>query len=213
VTSAGSDGDLADGIASALGLAVPGVGEIAQGHLAKLIRKSFGELTSGRRVIRAVERSTGMSYEDVVEAIEEDPRLQPVALRVLVAAVQTGHHKTLDALGATFGIALAERPRLDEVELMLIAIKELTAQHFALLETLASPPPPEQSADEASQWHGVNLAQWLGWTQGLVYMVLPGLFSAGLVETPPSIGFSGFRFFRPSEMGSVMLDVLARLAD
>lgn len=174
-----------DTVAGALGSLIPG-GGVASGLLKPLVAKVRDECSRSRhRVIRAIQSQTGATYEEIIESIEQDPALQPLFVRAMVAATQTGHHSILDALGASFGLAVQDRHRIDEAEILLIALKDLAAHHLTLLEILRDL--VQESDDSPTRTlEAINGA--CDWTEGVTEMALQGLVNAGLVATRSGFG-------------------------
>ena len=148
-----------------------------------------------------------MSREELADNISEDPRLIPLATRVLYAAGMTGQDAILRALGTALGDAVRDREKIDEVELLLIGIADLRKQHIVILETMTE---PARSSKLPAYWHSELLAQKSGFSRDLVNMCLSGLVRSGLIrQIDEAYGVC----YEISELGQTALEVLNELAD
>jgi hypothetical protein len=86
-----------------------------------------------------------MDREELGEVIAEDPRLIPLLERILFTAGMTGHDRTLSAMGAALAHALRNRDRIDEAELLLIAVSDLRGEHIAVLQPSPRTPRPPRT--------------------------------------------------------------------
>ena len=85
---------------------IPGVGPL----LAPLAKRAFKSIReewarNSSKALRAAERISGMSREELSDRISDDPRLIPLVTRVLYAAGMTGQDTILRALGTALGDA------------------------------------------------------------------------------------------------------------
>ena len=106
--------DLAGELAGAALL--PGFGAFTK-VLARGLRQEWTR--KGSVALRAAEKASGLTREEMGEAIAEDPRLLPLVTLLLYVAGMNGHDRTLAAMGTVLGDALRERKALDECELIL----------------------------------------------------------------------------------------------
>ena len=104
-------------------------------HLSKKIREECARNSS--KALRAAERASGFSREDLADHISENPRLIPLVIRVLYTAGMTGQDAILRALGTALGDAGRDPVKIDEAELLLIGMANLRAHHIAILEVPA----------------------------------------------------------------------------
>src|SRR3954447_61548 len=93
-------------LAGLAGIALPGVGTASQ-WMARKIHEEWARHRS--TALRAAERTSGLSREDLAETVSADPRLVPLVTRLLYAAGMNGHDGTLRAMGAAFGDAVRDR--------------------------------------------------------------------------------------------------------
>ncbi len=96
-------------VASLVASFVPGLGPLL-GPLAARLSQALGEewQRNTSRSLRAAEKVSGLSREDLAEAIAADPRLVPLLTRVLFQAGMSGSDDKLQALGAGLGWAVAD---------------------------------------------------------------------------------------------------------
>lgn len=127
------------------GALFPGLGLIS-GRLAGAVRTEWERNASS--ALRAAERSSGRSREDLEELITADPDVLPLYMHVLWAAGMNGHDVTLRAMGTALGSAARARiggdqDAFDTAEDALRAMREFTPRQFKALRHLdgyVSPP-------------------------------------------------------------------------
>ncbi|RNM12226.1 hypothetical protein [Nocardioides pocheonensis] len=194
---------------------------VATDPMARLSAKARAELARTRSIaLRAAEDLAGMTREDLGERIAANPKLVPIAARVLWQAGMTGQDEVLEALGAVLGNAAAHPDRADEAEVLLLGIEALRRQHIALLRVMAGPPQwksnePEPYQDlqpvqvtalgEAERWNVEALAEASGMTDDQAALAATGLSNAGFARALSVLGGTGFQV---TEMGQVLLEVL-----
>lgn len=132
---------------------VPG-GNAAEAGIRGLIRRLREEHARNTSVAwRAATAAWGLSREDLVEFVEENPRGVPMYLLILHAAGTNGYEETLRAMGAVFGAAAssAKLGNVSEVaraDAALRAMSDLTPHHFRALKHFLDHP-PEPTADSS----------------------------------------------------------------
>ncbi len=125
---------------------------------------------------------------------------------LLYAAGMNGHYSVLGAMGAALGDAAADRTRIDECELILIALSDLTDAHASLLRLLSQP--PDRPADDGGgpgSWTQETLLQSANLADSVGPLILAALVSRGLALIPP------LTFGTPvhiTTLGGVVLEVL-----
>jgi predicted transcriptional regulator len=181
---------------------IPVIGPIAGLFTKRSVAKIREE--HARRVsiaLRAAERLSGMTREELGDAIAEDPRLVPLVTRVLYAAGMNGHDRTLAAMGTALGDAVRDRDRLGEVELILAALADLGAEHVILLGVLGG----AGTGSTADRLIIGNSAL----SHRVFRLCLAGLISRGLVTSRTGRSFNVH--YDITELGRVVLEVLAEL--
>src|SRR5450631_2725122 len=133
---------LADDIVEGIVSLIPIAGPLAAPLAKRLTRAVRAERARNFSVaIKAAERMSGRTREQLAEAIEEDPRLVPLVTRLLYAAGMTGQEESLWLMGAAFGDAVREPEKLDDAEMVLGAMTDLRAHHVRVLQLLATVAP------------------------------------------------------------------------
>lgn len=156
---------------------LPGLGPVLR-RLVGLVSDEWARNASTS--IRAAEQISGMSREDIAEALEDDPKLIPLVTRLLFAAGQTGHDEILLGMGVALGDALRSRDRIDDAELVLMGIQHLRPQHIRVLRSLS---PIGESMGPASSLPEEGDPVW--------HMCIAGLIAAGLVQPVALWGGTG----------------------
>ncbi len=182
---AGQDDDLGpELVASTAGL-LPLVG--ASAPLIKRLARAVRDEHRRRQSVAlnlAEEYAGGLSREELTEQIAAHPHLQPLLVRLLHAAGMNGHDRTLRALGGALGTAVADRTRIDECELILTALADLTETHVVVLQ---------QIDDGASnEWTTALVADVLRLSEKVTGLAVATLLSRGLIEQraiphPPNV--------------------------
>lgn len=132
--------------------------------------------------LRAAERSSGMTREDLADKLSEDPRLIPLVTRVLFAAGMTGKDTILRALGTALGDAVRDPDNIDEAELLLISMTNLRTQHLVILEILSEDPPQPDDPRNRTYWHRELIAAKSDYRRDLVDLCVSGLVGSGLIS-------------------------------
>jgi hypothetical protein len=189
-----------------VGAAVPGTGVLGRRLLSK-VREERTRRQS--RALKIAEQRSGLSREGLAEKIAEEPQLVPLVTRLLHAAGMNGHDQTLDALGAAFGRAVAERESRDECELILVALADLTEDHTRTLLRLTEEPP--RLTGTANVWTPDLLVNSGGLPPRTAALCLAAVVARGLVENPT--GFGGLTVLRVTALGFEVLAVLREYAD
>jgi hypothetical protein len=134
------------------------------------------------KALRAAERVSGMSREDLADRISENPRLIPLAVRVLYTAGMTGQDTILQALGTAFGDAVRDPEKIDYVELLLIGIADLREYHIVILRIMTEKQPHPSVPGEFIYWGSDPLAEKSGYSRDLVDICIAGLVRSGLIH-------------------------------
>lgn len=219
-----ADDNLADDLTGGAFGMIPLLGPLLEPlgrRLTTAIREEWQRASS--KALKAAERVSQMSREDLAEAIAADPRLVPLATRVLFQAGMTGQDETLAALGAVLGNAVRHRDQIDEVEILLGAVAEIRRPHVVVLRVLDSEPPivrgrnaqpePGESLEgPIRHWHDSNIPQHVtAMSEHFTRLAVIGLVNAGLVSE--SLGYGGDNRYLVTDLGGALLDVLATLDD
>jgi len=200
--------DFVEGIVSLIPMAGPLAAPLAR-RLSRAVRAEHARNFSV--AIKAAERMSGRTREQLAEAIEEDPRLVPMVTRLLYAAGMTGQEESLWLMGAAFGDAVREPDKLDEAEMILSAMTDLRAHHVQVLRLVATaaPPPPDSDTEGAKGvWWPAVIGNASGMREEFVILCLAGLSSAGLVRVSATWGGDAYE---PTGMGLALLEVLGVL--
>jgi hypothetical protein len=156
----------------------------------------------GSVALKAAERASGMSREELEDAINTVPGMIPLTVRVLWAAGVNGHDATLKAMGATLGHAVREPERMSEVELILAAMADFGPNHRAVLEALEAKPTD-------AYWGDADFPQHVNIPQSIVGLSLSGLNARGLVRgLVQMFPGTGKLTYDITELGRTVLEVL-----
>lgn len=184
----------------------PGLAPFAQ-RLAGKLRDEWQRNSS--KVLHVAEQVSGMSREELADAIAEDPRLLPLLARVLYSAGTTGQDEVLIVLGTALGDAVRDRSYIDEAELLLIVMADLRPHHIVILRELAGKSPGPADNMGVSRWNSNLLADRTGYRQEVVNLCIAGLVNGGLVQTMSTYG--GGAVYEISELGRTVLEVLQKV--
>ena len=159
---------------------IPGVGPLLA-PLTKRALKSVREewARNNSKALRAAERISGMSREELSDRISDDPRLIPLVTRVLYASGMTGQDTILRALGTALGDAVQNPEKVDEAELLLIGISDLRRHHVVILEAIARERPKSEMSGSTTYWTARLLANAIDYSPGLVTICIAGLVRSG----------------------------------
>ena len=124
---------------------LPGSGAVAT----RMFSAVRDEWNRNRSVaLRAAERVSGMSREDLAERIELHPELVPLVTRLLWEAAMTGQGSLLEAMGAAFGKAAGDIARSSDYELVLGGLRNLRGEDIGVLRHLRDRTVFHQRADD-----------------------------------------------------------------
>lgn len=202
------DDSLTDELAGGVAGMVPVIGPVASPvfeRVFKLLRLEYSRNTS--RAIRAAVTVSGLSREDLAEAIEQDPKLIPLFARLLHTAGMTGHDEMLRTLGATFGIGVRERSRIDEAEMLLIAAGNLTPLHISVLRLVAAAPPNESG--HPACWPTNVIVEHSQLSESFAAICAIGLSASGLFVARDTYDGTAYEV---TDLGAAMIEALDRLA-
>ncbi len=115
------------------GSVVPGTGWLVERALGA-IRREWSRNHS--QVMLAVERSSGMSREDVADLLEERPELVPPLTQLLHEATMTGDHEVLEAMAATFASTATGKIETSDCRQILNGIRNLDVMDIGLFRWL-----------------------------------------------------------------------------
>jgi hypothetical protein len=162
---------------------IPGLGTLLAPFVKRLSRSIREEWSrNNSKALRAAERASGMSREELADRISENPRLIPLAVRVLYTAGMTGQDAILRALGTALGDAVRTPENIDEAELLLIGMADLRRHHIVILEIMSENPPQSADSDSLIHWHSGLIANKSGYNRDLVNICTAGLVSSGLIR-------------------------------
>jgi hypothetical protein len=205
---ADTDDRLTEDLAGGVVELIPGAGPILAPFAKRAFRRMQEEWArNNSTALRTAERISGMTREELADHISENPRLVPLAIRVLYAAGMTGQDAVLRALGTALGDAVRDPEKIDEAELLLVGMADLRKQHIVILEIMTEPPRPLE-ADTSFYWHSELLADKSGFSRDLVNMCISGLARSGLIR--PVENAYGV-CYEISDLGRTALEVLDEL--
>lgn len=198
---------LLDATAAAVGM-IPSVGPALApfaDRLAQPLVEEWQRNTS--TALRAAERVSGMTREDLAEQLAQDRRLLPLVTRVLYQAGMTGSDKKLEALGAVLGCAMDQREQLDAAEMLLASLDRISGTHITVLELIGGEPPPDDSASEPrTGWSENDVCTQTALEPDSARIALLGLEQAGLVSG--QLLYNGGHLYQPTHLGAVLLETL-----
>jgi hypothetical protein len=179
--------NLADSLVSdALSTLVPFGGTIGERTM-RAVRREWARNTSG--ALKAAERASGLTREDLEVWIDQDPRAVPLYMKVLWTAGMNGHDATLRAMGAVLGQAAKASARGDDealirAELALQAMSELGPLHFAVLSVISESVVliEHDGAENFTQFMPSFVSERAGMSESLTSQCLLNLANAGLAE-------------------------------
>jgi hypothetical protein len=193
--------------AALAGFPIPGLGILGERFTSHL-REEWTRKSS--IALEAAERAAELTREELGEVIANHPRLVPLATRLLYAAAMNGHEDTLRAMGSAFGDAVRDPDGIDESELILTALADLTEDHARTLLLLSAEPPERE--DSARVWTAATLAEESKIPPRSAILCLGALLARGLVDAG-----SGFGRREPSyeitEPGKQVLQALREYAN
>ena len=173
--------------------------------------------------LRIATEHAGMSREDVAEALEREPKLAPLFVRVLYASGMNGHDKTLKLLAGFLGEALADVTRIDDVALMLSVIADFSEHHIKILELLATPVAGAElpRKTEATSWTTGLVVAASDMRPELALAASQGLLNAGFLSDAGLDGggatygdmSEGGTILVLTELGQTVLEVLRSVAE
>lgn len=191
-------------VASALidAATLPGVGTVFK----RLAQGSREELRRARSVaLKAAERTSGMTREEIADAVAQKPRLLPLATRLLHAAGENGYDETLRAMGGAFGEAVRDPEQADDCHLMLTSLADLGERHARVLRVLRGNPPVR--GGKASHWMTSDVEEASSLPRRTTSLCLAALTSRGLVAASSTF-FGGAMGFVITDLGRDLLSVL-----
>src|SRR5690348_14978407 len=130
-----TDDNLTDELVASAVESIPLIGPVSAvfaKRMPKKVREEWARNNS--EALKAAERMSGLSREELADRISENPRLIPLVIRVLYTAGMTGQGTILRALGTTLGDAVRDPRKIDEAELLLIGMANLR-RHRGLCKT------------------------------------------------------------------------------
>lgn len=219
--------DWRDEAAAGLVSMLPLIGPLLAEPARRVSRGFRDEITRNQsRALKAAELLSGLTREDLAERIAADPRLIPVATRVLFAAGMTGQDEVLDALGAALGTAVSDPDSAEDVDLLLLGLQNLRRHHITLLRRATGTPQwlgmpdegkqPETSTGcdliEADTWHLNALAVLTHASEDSTHVVVRGLVNAGFMRGVAG-AYGSQDYYVVTSLGRTLLDVLAQYGD
>ena len=199
---ANGGGAVGDVVASLGDSLLPGLGPPVRG----LLRSVQAEWArNGSVALQAAEAASGLTREELTEALRAAPRLHPLLTRLLFSAGMNGYDPVLRAMGTALGQAVTESAQVDECELILTALADLNAAHGALLRLLNDPPDRAPEGDGSGYWTQETLLAAAAFSERAGELVLAALISRGLAAIPPMALGTPVQI---TALGRVVLDVL-----
>jgi hypothetical protein len=191
-------------ILAAVGLGIPGAGVPAKWATRKLREERERRVSTA---LHAVEMRTNRSREDIGAAITNDPALVPLAIRLLYAAGMNGHDRALSAMGTAFGDAMSDRTFIEECDLILSVLADLTESHARVLRLLSQAVPGRDN--RYWSWSADELAEHSGLSRRAAILCSAALVARGLARTPSGIVGGSGTVYAITELGGVVLEVLS----
>ena len=214
MNQAGDDEPLSKDLAvSGIGM-IPVLGPLLEplaSRAADAVRAEYRRNTS--TALRAAERASGMSREDLQERIADDPNLVPLLVKVLFSAGTNGFDDVLKAMGAALGAAVLDPNTVNDAEIVLAAISDLKKHHIHLLTAATQEPPLVQVEGEDPRrvhWMLETLATEAGMSDDMTGLCAAGLVNSGLLRTMSLYGGLGYEV---TDLGRLVLEVLAAHRD
>jgi hypothetical protein len=203
------DERLSDDLAGGVVELVPGVGAILAPFAKRAVKNIREEWArNNSKALRAAERVSGMSREELADRISENPRLIPLATRVLYAAGMTGQDAILRALGTALGHAVQDPKKIDETELLLTGMADLRKHHVVILGIMTERRPHTTEPNTFVYWTPETLASKSGYRRYLVDICIAGLVRSGLIlMVDDAYGVC----YEISDLGRIALEVLNEL--
>jgi hypothetical protein len=194
-------GSLAESLAGLAGIVVPGMGPVVK----RLNAKVREEVQRNRSTaLKAAEDASGLSREDIAERIAAEPRLVPLVIRLLHAAGMNGHERALRAMGTALGDAVCDRNSIDECELILTSLADLTEHHSRVLLVLSQDPP--RLSGTKRYWWLELLQEQTDLPPRATTLCAAALVARGLVETSGLL--DGVNAFQVTDLGWTVLALL-----
>lgn len=183
---------------------VPGVGPLVSRPAEHLLAAAKAERARRHSLAihTAVRAAGAASAEDLAEAIAADPRLIPLTTRVLHAAGMSGYDDILGGLAQCLGAAVADRARVDEIDLILTTLERLSLHHVIALRAIKHQ--ARQIPDHYLLGELLRASKPL--TERMLRTALAGVVASGLVESVGTI--DGGTRYRMTEYGWDVLDVI-----
>jgi hypothetical protein len=200
---------IADDLAAGAVELVPFLGPILAPFAKRGSRKIREEWArNASKALRAAERISEMSREELSHRIIEDPRIIPLFIRVLYTAGMTGQDPILAALGVALGGAIRDPDKVDEAELLLIGMANLRGHHILILRIMTVNRPHPTEPDTFVYWLPENLANESGYSRNLVDICVAGLMGSGLIQ----LGQDAYGVcYEISDLGRTALKVIDEL--
>jgi hypothetical protein len=176
-------------------------------RMSKKVREEWARNNS--EALKAAERMSGLSREELADRISENPRLIPLVIRVLYTAGMTGQSTILRALGTTLGDAVRDPKKIDEAELLLIGMANLRRHHIVILEIMTGTRPHPTEPDTLfTNWTSEALAEKSTYSHDLVNICIAGLVQSGLIS---QVGDAYGLCYEISDLGRTALKVMDQL--
>lgn len=164
--------------------------------------------------IRAASRESGMTREEIEEAVSANPALLPLYVRFLYAAGMNGSEETLAALGVGLGVAVKAVLNGDDVQaeqmaLVLKALDGMSSRHFAVLDTINRENPQVENKDSPTIWNYpiATISELTGLDQDQLSPYLVTLSSGGLATQLALYNGTGYKI---TELGKAVLRAVRR---
>lgn len=178
-----------DAAGDALAAVMP-FGNILGQSLSRHLRAEWNRNTSV--AIRAAERTSGLSREDLAEWINSDPQATPLFMKVLWVAGMNGHDGTLKAIGTVLGQAAKadNEDAFADAEIVLHAMTDLGPRHFTVIAALAESEVVhnENGNENVAQFTPSYISNVTGIRESVTHQCLVNLAGAGLVEPVAALG-------------------------
>jgi hypothetical protein len=199
-----------DEIVAAFVEAIPVAGPLlapAARRASLAVRKEYRRNVS--TALKAAEHISGMTREELADVIAQDPELVPLLTRLLYVAGMSGSDQVLSLLGAALGDAALHRDRIDEAELILATVADLSVHHLSLLRTMVTSTPDSPESDPPPRFWLATISRQSGLSQELTGLCLARLVGSGLVN---SVSVWNGVMYAVTELGRTVLDMIDHLS-
>lgn len=150
------------------------------------------------RLLELACQQADMSREELTDRISESPGTLGLSTRILYVAGMTGNDEVIQILAGFLGEALADPSKIDDVEVFVAAMSQVTGRHVQVLERIGAGPP---SRPNLMHWTSGLLELELPFRSEVTQIAVNGLVAAGFVAES---GFDGGGADQEAEPGGTV---------